>query len=50
MSEFKNYPVVESVIDLFTRWLERRRDALATQLAARRLPLIWGCRLVNLIS
>ena len=26
MSEFKNYPVVESVIDLFTRWLERRRE------------------------
>ena len=26
MSEFKNYPVVESVIDLFARWLERRRE------------------------
>ncbi len=24
MSEFKNYPVVESVIDLFARWLEHR--------------------------
>ena len=26
MPEFKNYPVVESVIDLFARWLERRRE------------------------
>ena len=26
MSEFKNYPVVESVIDLFARWLEHRRE------------------------
>jgi len=26
MSEFKNYPVVESVIDLFARWLQHRRE------------------------
>ena len=26
MPEFKNCPVVESVIDLFARWLERRRE------------------------
>jgi len=26
MSEFKNYPVVESVIELFARWLEHRRE------------------------
>jgi hypothetical protein len=26
MPELKNYPVVESVIDLFARWLQRRRE------------------------
>jgi hypothetical protein len=26
MPESKNYPLVESVIDLFARWLERRRE------------------------
>ena len=26
MPESKNYPLVESVVDLFARWLERRRD------------------------
>jgi hypothetical protein len=26
MPESKNYPLVESVVDLFARWLERRRE------------------------